>query len=375
MGSTEYKLGQLIGLAEKTNEDLRYGVQDVRGISIQKAFIETKADMSGVSLRPYYLVEPNCFAYAPVTSRNGQKFTIAYNAKEETYLVSSSYIVFYVKASETILPKYLFMYFDRPEFDRYARSHSWGSAREAFSWEEMCDVTIKVPDIAVQQKCVDVYDAMLQNQQNYEHGLEDLKLACEAVMDKAKRELAHVSLGELFDIVDRRNVDGVYTSPQGINITKDFMPTVANIDDGSLMNYKIVAPGQFAYSSMQTGRDRSIRIALHRGSTPIIVSPAYVVLQAKAEKVVPEYLMLWFSRQETDRMGWFASDASIRSNLDLERFFEFTIPLPEMPQQQALSNLYGAYVKRRDLNERLKTQLKNICPILIKGSLEEGAAS
>ena len=166
MALTNYKLGDLIELCEAKNEALQYGLDDVKGISIQKIFIETKADMTGVSLKPYYLVQPDDFAYVTVTSRNGEKITLAHNTTDETYIVSSSYVVFRVKRKDLLLSDFLFMYFNRPEFDRYSRFNSWGSARETFSWEDMCDIDIDLPSIEIQQKYVDVYNAMLANQKS-----------------------------------------------------------------------------------------------------------------------------------------------------------------------------------------------------------------
>ena len=81
---------------------------------------------------------------------------------------------------------------------------------------------------------------------------------------------------------------------------------------------------------------------------------------------------MWFSRSEMDRLGWFMSDSSVRSNLDLPRFYEIKIPIPTIQEQTALINIYSAYTTRRNINEQLKAQIKNLCPILIKGSLEEG---
>ena len=123
---------------------------------------------------------------------------------------------------------------------------------------------------------------------------------------------------------------------------------------------------------MQTGRDECIRIALYQGETPIIISPAYTVLQVKDKTVLPEYIMIWFSRKESDRRGWFMSDASIRSNLDLDRFYETEIPIPDEKVQCAIVEIYNAYIMRRNIVEQLKAQIKDICPILIRGSLEDG---
>jgi len=157
MGLSKYKLGELITLCDERNSIGEYSLADVKGISIKKEFIETKADMSGVSLIPYILVRPDSFAYVPVTSRNGEKITLAHNASGSTYIVSSSYIVFKISRPDLLLSDYLFMYFNRPEFDRYSRFNSWGSARETFSWDDFCDIEITLPDIEQQHKYVNVY--------------------------------------------------------------------------------------------------------------------------------------------------------------------------------------------------------------------------
>lgn len=365
------KLGKCISLLEARNTDNLYGGEYVVGLSTQKQIIKTKADLEGVNLSSYKLFPPKTFAYVPDTSRRGDKVSLAYNMDECTYLVSSISIVFQVSNTERLLPEYLFMYFNRPEFDRYARFHSWGSARETFDWDEMCNIDIELPDITVQQKHVDIYKAMLQNQQCYERGLEDLKKAVFAEIETIKHSANKAPVGELLEEVDVRNRDGRIQTIQGINIDKVFMPSVADASSVNLKNYKVVHKGQFAYSSMQTGRDECIRIALCDKEEPIIISPAYSVLQPKSEDVIAEYIMLWFLRPETDRLGWFASDASIRANLDLGRFYEIEIPLPDRKKQKAIADIYSAFVARRGINEKLKAQIKDICPILIKGSLEE----
>lgn len=119
MALKKVKLGDLLELCDERNSDLKYDLSDVRGISIKKVFIDTKADMEGVSLKPYILVKPDSFAYVTVTSRNGEKITIAHNDTKETFIVSSSYVVFKVKRTDLILSEYLFMYFNRTEFDHH----------------------------------------------------------------------------------------------------------------------------------------------------------------------------------------------------------------------------------------------------------------
>ncbi len=371
MGLSKYKLGELIQLEDARNTDGKVTLEDVKGISIQKAFIETKADMEGVSLTPYIIVKPGFFAYVTVTSRNGEKITLAYNDSNSTFIVSSSYVVFSISKKELLSAEYLFMYFNRPEFDRYTRFNSWGSARETFNWEDMCDIDIEIPPLPVQQKYVDIYKAMVANQQSYERGLEDLKLFIDALLDRIKHSTPTMSIGDLLHEVDVRNERGEVENVQGINIEKQFMLSVADTNGVNLKNYKLVKKGQFAYSGMQTGRDECIRIALYQGEDPIIISPAYSVFVTKDASVLPEYIMMWFSREESDRRGWFMSDSSIRTNLDLERFYEIQIPIPNMEMQRAIVELYSVFITRRSIGEKLKAQIKDICPILIKGSLEE----
>lgn len=372
MGLTKYKLGELIELCESKNDELKYDINDVKGISIQKIFIETKANMEGVSLKPYYLVQPDDFAYVTVTSRNGEKITLSHNVTNKTYIVSSAYIVFRVKAKDLLLSDYLFMYFNRPEFDRYSRFNSWGSARETFNWEDMCDINIELPSVNIQQKYVNIYNAMLENQKCYERGLDDLRFSLEALIDNYKHKAKKKLIGDLLKEVDFRNINGLISDVQGINIKKQFMSSVASTNGVDLSKYKLVSKGQFAFSGMQTGRDECIRIALFDKNDSIIISPAYSVLETKDKNVLKEYIMMWFSRREVDRLGWFLSDASIRANLDMERFYEIEIPVPEMKIQKSIVEIYNAYNYRKYINEKLKAQIKSICPILIKGSIEEG---
>lgn len=373
MALTNRKLKGLIEYSDLRNTDGLYSEDDVIGVSTDKSMIPTKANLDGVNLLQYKLFPPKSFAYVADTSRRGDKIALAYNDTDRTYIVSTWYVVFHMssEAKDVLLSDYVFLYFNRTEFDRYTRTNSWGSAREYFWFSDMEDILIDLPSVPVQQKYVDLYKAMVANQQSYERGLEDLKLTIDAELDRIKCSSPIRPVNELLKEIDVRNIDNAINDVQGINIFKQFMPSVADTNGVNLSNYKVVKKGQFAYSGMQTGRDECIRIALYSGEEPIIISPAYSVFEIKDESVLKEYIMMWFSRAESDRRGWFMSDASIRTNLDLERFYEIKIPVPDMTLQAALVELYSVYLARRTISEKLKTQIKEICPILIKGSLED----
>ena len=172
------KIGDFLELCDERNSEGIYTLKNLRGVSIEKKFIDTKADMSGVSLAPYIVVKPEYFVFVPVTSRNGEKITLAINDSEDTYIVSSAYTVFRVKETKALLPEYLFMYFNRPEFDHYARFNSWGSAREVFTMEDMNDVAIPIPDISVQREIVNIHKCYIERQRIAEALKEQLKNIC-----------------------------------------------------------------------------------------------------------------------------------------------------------------------------------------------------
>lgn len=373
MGLTKYKLGDLIELRDVRNSDLQYGIADVRGVNNLKQLMPTKADLNGRDLTKFQIVDPSEFVFNHRTSRNGSKFSIAYNYGERPIICTEDYVVFRVKddCKQILDAIWLYMFFNRPEFDRYVITNSWGSSTEFYNWEDICSISLNLPPIDIQRKYVAVYHAILANQQSYELGLEALKLTCETLIDAYKHKAPKVSVGDILHEVDNRNIDNRITDVQGININKQFMPSVANTTGVDLSKYKVVQKGQFSFSGMQTGRDQCIRIALLHEDTPIIISPAYSVFEMKREDILAEYVMMWFSRKEVDRLGWFMSDASIRTNLDMERFYEIQIPVPDLEVQKSIVEIYQVYNSRKKINEKLKTQIKDVCPILIKGSIEE----
>lgn len=178
MALIKYKLGDLIEQSDERNTENKYTLENVKGISIQKIFIETKANMEGVSLKPYKLVKTDDFAYVTVTSRNGEKISLAYNDSDDTYICSSSYIVFSVNDESVLLPSYLALLLERNEFNRYARFHSWGSARETFDWDEMCAVEIPIPDISIQKDIVDIFTVYKERKNINERLKNNIKDIC-----------------------------------------------------------------------------------------------------------------------------------------------------------------------------------------------------
>ncbi len=150
-------LGEYIQLVDTRNRDL--AIMNLLGVSIEKRFIPSIANIVGTDLSSYKVVRTGQFAYGPVTSRNGEKISIAYLTGDDC-IISSSYTVFEVVKKDELDPEYLMLWFSRPEFDRYARYKSHGSVREIFDWDELCMVELPVPTIEEQKKIVKAYKSI-----------------------------------------------------------------------------------------------------------------------------------------------------------------------------------------------------------------------
>ena len=189
MGLTKYKLGELIELVQDTNSELQYGPDDVKGMTITKEVIPTKANVSETDLSKFLVVHPGEFIYNPRT--HGKRIGFGYNNTNDNFIISWNNIAFKVKPSmkKIVLADYLFLHFKRDEWDREACYQSWGSSTEVFSWDTLCDMSVDLPVFSIQQKYVDVYNAMLENQKSYECGLEDLKLVCDAYIEDLRRQM------------------------------------------------------------------------------------------------------------------------------------------------------------------------------------------
>ncbi|SMP55018.1 restriction endonuclease subunit S [Fibrobacter sp. UWB10] len=372
---TTYKLGDLIEPLDERNSDGRYGANDVRGVSNLKQMMRTKADLFGRDLRKFQIVKPGYFVFNHRTSRNGSKFSVTYNYDSENHIFTEDYVVFRVKEKclTTLSPKWLYIYFCRAEFDRYVITNSWGSSTEFFNWDDLCDITITLPDFQTQQKYVDIYDAMCANQKAYEKGLDDLKLTCDAYIEELRRKMPCEKIGPYIQECDSKNSIGLtIDSVRGIATSKELIPTKANMDGVSLENYKVVAPLQITYVPDTSRRGDKISLGINKSDKPILVSSISIVFETEKKSLLSEYLMLFFVRSEFDRYARFNSWGSARETFDWNALCDYKIPIPDITTQKNIAEIYKAFNIRKDLNEKLKQQIKNICPILIKGAVEEG---
>lgn len=375
MALTKYKLGELLELTTETNEKLEYGPNSVRGMTITKEIIPTKADVKNTDLSKFLVVHPHEFVFNPRT--HGKKIGFGYNRTDAAFLISWNNIAFRVnpKMKSVVMDEYLFLHFNRDEWDREACFQSWGSSTEVFSWDALCEMGLYLPPLDIQQKYVDVYQAMLANQQSYEQGLEDLKLVCDAYIEELRRKVPCQKIGPFISLSEQKNDDEVYGlhSVRGISIEKKFISTKAKMEGVNLKPYYIVGPDEFAFVPVTSRNGGKISIALNQSKEPYICSSSYVVFKINDKtKIWPAYLQMYFERSEFNRYARFHSWGSARETFDFDEMCDVEIPIPNIKIQKAISDIYAVYIERKHINERLKERIKNICPILIKGSLDEG---
>jgi type I restriction enzyme S subunit len=368
MQSNLNRLGDYIEQCDIRNREKK--ITRLRGISTSKQFIESKANMTGVDISSYKVVNTGEFAYVADTSRRGEKIALAFN-DDEPCIISSIYTAFKVKDQERLLPEYLFLWFNRSEFDRYARYHSWGSARETFDWDEMCDVLLPIPSIDVQRKYVSLYNALIKNQRCYESTLDDLQLISNTFLEDQIKKGKVKKLEPYIQKSDLRNIDLSISNLRGISTSKKFIESKANMTGVSFQNYRVVNLGQFAYVADTSRRGDKIALAMS-SDAPCIVSSIYTVFEVKPNSdLIPEYLYLWFSRPEFDRYARFHSWGSARETFDWSDMCNVKLPIPSIDEQKSIVAIHHTLETRKKINDKLKETIRPLCPVLMQGVIKD----
>ena len=369
MGLSKYKLGELIELVEETNSNELYGPDDVRGMTITKEIIPTKADVANTDLRKFLVVHPDEFVFNPRT--HGKKIGFGYNNTKECFLISWNNIAFRVKhdALNTVIPSYLFLHFNREEWDREACFCSWGSSTEVFSWEALCDMKLTLPSIDQQRKYVDVYLALQNNLAAYQSKVEELKLVCDGYIEELRRKMPVEKIGEYIVESNVKNSDNKIKEVRSVSVTKEFKLTNAKVNKNELSNYLVVRPKEIAFVQT-TGNEKVLAFAYNDYDYPVVVSSVDKVFGSKDKNTLDlQYLSLFLSRKEFDRYARFNSWGSAREVFTMDDMNDVAIPIPDISIQREIVNIHKCYIERQRIAEALKEQLKNICPVLIRGSL------
>lgn len=365
------RLGDYIEQCDNRNVSLTYGLDYVRGISNTKQIMKTKADVTNDVIHKFYIVNSQEFIYNPRTTRMGDKVGLGYNDTKTPLLFSFNNIVFRIKAEAKtlLLPDYLYVFFNRDEFDRYAIVHSWGSATELFTFDDMCDVIIPLPSIEVQRELVDTYNGLKSLAEQNEALIPRLSAACQAYIVDCRAKYPSVSLGEYIEQSDERNGKGNYLLEDviGISNEKSLIPTKADMKDVSLTPYKLFRPTDFCYVTVTSRNGGKISLTLNTTDQMKIVSSSYIVFRIKdVDKLLPEFLFLLFNRPEFDRYTRFNSWGSARETFDWNEMCRVQIPLPPIDVQQAIVDVYRCMERAKQIATTAREKLKTLCPALVQ---------
>ena len=289
---------------------------------------------------------------------------------EQPAIISPAYLVIESKDINEFLPEYMMMWFHRPESDRYGWFISDSSVRASLEWERFSEIKMPVPHIYEQRKFVALYKGLMTNQKVYANSLEDLQLICDTYIENLIKTETPKVLGEYIEQSDERNNDLQIDNLIGISVTKVFMETKSNKEQLDLSNYKIVRPREFGYVSVTSRNGEKISIALLDGDAGL-VSSTYSIFRVKDNSVLlPEYLFLFFKRSEFDRYARFHSFGSARETFDWADMCNVKLPIPNIKIQEAIVTIYHTLETRKRINEQLKNTIKPLCPVLMKGVLE-----
>lgn len=358
------RLGDLIELCDERNSEGKYGIDDVRGMTISKEIISTKADIKDTDLSKFYIVYPNEFIYNPRT--HGKKIGLGFNNSLKPILISWNNTAFKVKDTEKVEPTYLYMIFNREEWDREACYNSWGSSTVVFAWEDLCNMKIPLPSIETQKELVAVYNGLKELAEENEKLLKPLEESCQAFIVDCKKKYPMKRLGDMIEEVDIKNSDNKIKAVKSVSITKEFKETGAKVNKDELSGYKLVPPRHLSYVQT-TKNEKCFANALNTSNETYVVTSVNKVIKSKDENILDiGYLHLFLRREEFDRYAIFNSWGSAREIFAYDDLCDVQIPVPPLEIQQKIVDLYNCYEECKRISTTAREKIKNLCPALVQ---------
>jgi type I restriction enzyme S subunit len=367
MALKKYKLGDYIERSTANNRLMKYGEDLIVGVTNDGVFSVPKGNVNGVDLKPYKIVNNGDFVYNPSRFDLG---SIAYR-KEGLCIVSHLYQIFHLneEGKKKIDPDWLFFYLRRDEFRREVTFRNFGSQRPEFDFNDLSEIELPLPSLDIQKQYATVYQAACDNMNVYQSRLDSLKTVCDGYIERLRTEIKPQKIGKFINVVTESNTDNKYSFVQGVESSGSFIETRANMYGVDTAKYTIVRKNFFAYNPSRINLGS---IAMYTKEEPCVVSPMYQVFRINDyNSLLPQYLMLWLSRKEFRRSTLFYAEGSVRDTFDMNLMCDVEIPIPSINIQQDIVNIYQCYIERQRIAAQMKEQIKALCPVLIRGSLQE----
>lgn len=370
MKSNFKRIGNYIKLVDERNSDLK--IIRLLGVNITKNFMPSVANVSETDLSRYKIIKKGQFVYSAMQTGRDETIRVVLFTDEKQAIISPAYLVFEVIDTLLLLPEFLMMYFQRSESDRFGWFISDGSVRASLEWERFCEIEIPIPnDIEEQKRFVAIYSKLLINQKCYDRSLIDLELICDSFMESLLQTENPKVLGAFIKQSEEYNSNYSIKNLLGVSVEKKFFPSKTKKRDIDFSNYKVVRKRQFGYVTVTSRNGDKISIALLEGPDGI-VSSTYVVFDVIDKAVLmPEFLFLWFKRPEFDRYARFHSWGSARETFDWADMCNIKLPIPDIEIQKSIVAIHHTLETRKRLNNKLKNLITPLCPILIKGVVNQ----
>ncbi len=368
------RIGDYIRLVSNRNSD--WSISNLLGVNIYKNFMPSVANTSGVDLSKYKIIKKGQFATNIMHVNRDEVLPVALYQSSEPSIVSPAYVTFEVIDENELLPEFLMMEFQRPEFDRRAWTYCDSSVRGGLEWDRFCDIEIPIPDIDEQRKFVSLFNGLLSNQKVYESSLTDLQLICDTYIENLIKTEEPKILGDYIEEVEQRNNDLKYgiDHVRGVSNNKEFIPTKANNTGRDLEKFYVISPGEFVYNSRTTRMGDKVGLGYNNTYETFLTSwnnSAFRVRKETLHLLNPAYLYLFFKRPGFDRYARYNSWGSSTELFSWEDMCNVKLPIPNIKVQEAIVTIYHTLETRKRINEQLKNTIKPLCPILIRGVVEK----
>ena len=369
MGASDVKwvqLGDYISPRRENNSSLKYGVDLIEGVNSDGEFQPTKALTDNINLKPYKVVRHGDIVYNPSRLNIG---SLAYRIGDMC-IVSHLYQVFYIKKEfqSVLSAEFLTLYLRRNEFYRYVDYDNFGSQRAEYNLNKLSELLIPLPSPNEQRKVVNVWRAFREIKEQNEAKAAPLMQVCQSYIQELKYKYLLQEIGPYIEECNERNLEGKFTEKdvRGIATSKGLIETKANLDGVSLNSYKLVKSKEIAFVPDTSRRGDKMSLGLNDSDKTYIVSSISSVFKVDEEKILPEFLYLWFCRPEFDRYARFNSWGSAREAFSFEDMKRCKMPIPPIDVQRAIVNIYKYANEAKQIAEEADRLSREVCPALLQ---------
>lgn len=361
--TSKERIGNFISLYELRNSEKKD--YPVVGINKDKTFMPTVANLEGVDTAKYKVVSKGVFVFSGMQTGRDICIRIGLYSDDSPALVSPAYTTFTIDTKK-VLPEYFFMFFNREESDRYGWFISDSSVRANLDWPRFLDIEIPLPSLSEQQKVVNAWKALREIKEQNEAKAAPLMQLCQSYIQELKHKYPAQEIGPYIEESNERNKNGYFGADALMGVCSEgtFIKSIANTSGLVFNNYKIVHRGDFAYSN----RINVGSIAL-RYDDDCIISPSYAVFRIKNEcrdKLLNEYLAIWFRRAEFLRATLFFAFGTIKDDFSHREMCRVKMPIPPLEVQRAIVNIYKCANEAKQIAAEADRLSREVCPALLQ---------